>query len=190
METLSIEESKLLIGKLYDIFNVDKRSIDGFLSFKPVFGIVWRELPLLWFPQKRENLFLRQVFDKYIVLGYEDENILRKSICPVVSRYLSRKKVIENYVLADWYPREKNIFRRVVKTNPAQIESVNDKFYAAGYFFDKSLDWLFCVTNERFCFLAGTDEFISDFKKFFPDYAQYDLDYDPFGKEPDSDNIF
>ncbi len=192
MQILDYNNSKKYLDKILEKFKIDNRVGERYLHSKPFsflgIGFDNSHLPILWFPQKKENRYLYQVFESYIVFNDLDENRnylnrLQKVIVPKIIKYLSQKDEKKILALGEWYENTA-IGHRLIELKIADLLQVLDKFYGELYIFPENLSWTFGVTHESFSYLAGSEEMISEFKLFFPEYARYDLGYDPFGKEP------
>lgn len=190
MEILPSKNSKEKIAKLFGIFGLNQKNTDNFVDSKPFLGFIGINIPLLWYPQRKDRKYLCDVFASYIVLSHQneydpDENAFHKVICPAITSFLKEKQAKKINLVAEWPPREKELYHHVVEIAPDEIEEVTQKYWGEGYYFPDDLSWLFGTTHENFSYLAGDSQLINDFKKFFPNYPRYDLGHDPFGKEPD-----
>lgn len=185
MKILQYNKSRELLIKLFrKLGRKDLKPIDKFLKKRPInFGIaIWvrHNIPTLWYPQRKTDKSIPEVFEDVVTFDHSTGSFYELFL-PQISQFLNQEKIKSIYTVGDWHmPDESST--RVYNLNPNELADVVKRAFSEIYFFPDDILWIFVVTHENFSFLAGSKEFIKNFKKLFPDWNNYTFKMDMLNK--------
>ncbi len=183
MKKLDYKKSELILKRLFEKFG-RRYSVEKYLK-RNLFRLgifTWvRNMPNLWYPQKNGQKFIKEIFEDYIAFEQVDDCLLEVLLPKIASYFQSIK---ENKILGvgDWVLGDKN-GGKIIEFQETELANITKNLFSEAYFFNENIDWIFTLTHENFCFLAGNKKFIDSFKNFFPDYKKYELKYNMLDPE-------
>lgn len=191
MEILDRKKSEEMLSKLFHkLGRTDpkylKKYFNGryfyFKIFNCLISLNFSSLPLLWSPQKRGEKDISGVYEdiaefKTYMFDPKDKkykSIVSSIILRRLISFLEKEKKDFVYSLAEIYLRRKikPIRNMIIKAKPSEIVTVIGEMEGERYFFPQDFSWLFGITHEDFCFLAGKENFVRRFKSMFKDHPE------------------
>lgn len=185
MKLVSEAEKKGLITKLLKMFNIDDKVIKKYLKSR------WLKIgpigmggyfPNLWNPYIKNRKNLTSIFGSVVEMnGRQKEIKLEKidKLYTALSKYLELKKNDKIYAAGEGIEIDKKFTTGLVELSPKEIPDFFKKcnFGFETVLFPHDLLWLFGFTHKLSFYLAGSREFVDEFKKFFPEYKDYKLEH-------------